>query len=262
VNEGHYSVVGYMPDPARQETLNIGVLAWSPRGYRLQLDPEAIARVVRENPKLERDALLYVEAMLDQRLDSAVASPEQDIPRLIESQRGFPVSFSEARYTAIPEVGADPLGATVTDLVNRVVRPRRRHSGRGATAADQLERELRPLVRQRTVTANHIFKATNTGRSRRVDFYANSGTNIAIDVVRLAVQKADEISLRADAEAFKVFDIRGANSEIRYLVLCDFATDEDLQVTNGTAKRVIEWAGAEVLTSPGAVLSRLVGNRR
>lgn len=255
MNTGHYSVIGYVPDPARQETLNIGAIVWSQSGYKLQIDEEAVARVVRENPKLERDALLYVESMLESKLDATVTNPEKDIPGVIGSQSGFPLAFSEPRFTALPD--REALDASLAFLIDRVVRPRRRHGGPVTNAGEILKRELRPLLRQNVVEPNHVFTSTRTGRSRRVDFFANHGSHVAIDSVRLAVQRADEIGVRADAEAFKVFDIRGVNESINYLVMCEFAPDEELAPTNALARRVIEWAGGKVCDGPEEVMKRL-----
>ena len=125
-------------------------------GYRLAIDDEAVARVVSENPRLERDALLYLLPMLERQLDSAVGNPDHDIPQFIQTQSGFPVVFSEARFTQLPQASGDALGTAISDLVNRVVHPRRRHSGGSASLVDLLDRHLRPLVRQNIVSANYL----------------------------------------------------------------------------------------------------------
>lgn len=65
-----YAVIRYIPDPARNEALNVGIVAWSEASCRLRIDDEAVARVVRENPHLEREALLYLEASLRDQLST------------------------------------------------------------------------------------------------------------------------------------------------------------------------------------------------
>jgi hypothetical protein len=38
-----YSLIRYIPDPARNEPLNVGILVWSGSGIRLRLEPQAFA---------------------------------------------------------------------------------------------------------------------------------------------------------------------------------------------------------------------------
>jgi membrane protease YdiL (CAAX protease family) len=53
MREGHYVVIRVVPDLARNEALNVGIILWDPTGFRLGFDGEAISRVIRENPQLE-----------------------------------------------------------------------------------------------------------------------------------------------------------------------------------------------------------------
>ena len=62
MNRGHYSVIRCIPDPARGETFNVGILVWNGAGYRLSIDPNAAKRAARENPLFARDALHGLES--------------------------------------------------------------------------------------------------------------------------------------------------------------------------------------------------------
>lgn len=256
MSEGQYSVIRYMPDPGRGERLNIGILLWEEKSgdYRLSLDEKAIERVIRENPRLERDSLLYIEPMLSEQLSSAVAPVNARIKTILGGQKGFPLEFSEPLFTAIapdhPEI-EHGIDATLDKLVKRIVHPKRRgHSGH-PSPKEQMASLLKPLIRANAVSRGYAFSATKTGVNRHVDFFANSGANVALDVLQLAVTKADEIRERADAEAYKVYDVLGGEADVNnYLVYCQFAEDRQLEGVYGDARTVIEAQGAEVLSDP------------
>jgi hypothetical protein len=98
-----------------------------------------------------------------------------------------------------------------------------------------LERRLTPLMRREAVTRNHFFERTRTGVERRADFFADSDANVALDVLRLALQRADAIRERADAEAFKIYDVLEADNAIHeYVVFCEFGEDPALERRTGT----------------------------
>ena len=91
MSEAHYSVIRYIPDPSRGERLNIGILLWEDSAdYRLELDQKAIERVIRENPRLERDSLLYIEPMLSEQLSSAITPVPARIKGILDRQSGSP----------------------------------------------------------------------------------------------------------------------------------------------------------------------------
>lgn len=251
MSDARYAVIRYVPDPGRGESLNIGILLWEEESadYRLRVDQEAIERVIRENPRLERDSLLYVEPMLQERLSSAVVPATSRIKSVLENIGGFPLDISEARFTTI---GPDDAGLDITldRLIDRIVHPKRR-SGGGPNPLKAMDRRLTPWIRKDQVARNHFFAQTKSGVPRAADFFANSGANVALDVVRLALQKADNIKLRADAEAFKVLDVLEAESQVNdYIVYCDFSEAEEFQETNDIARQVIAAQGAHVVSDP------------
>ena len=244
MTEAHYSVVKYVPDPARNEALNLGILAWTGSVFRLDIDDQAVARVVRENPHLERDALLYLEPLLLEQLSPA-ESLTIKIHKLISQQKGFPVVFGEPRLT---QVGDGGIEATMERLLDRIVRPKRRTGGGAANPAELLAKHLRPLLQSGIVQRHHSVSKSISGVPRTVDFFANSTVNVAVDVVRLAVSQADEIRKRADAEAFKVWDVLGRNQHLTFMAFCSFSPHSALTETNQRARKVIEAAGANVIT--------------
>jgi len=96
------------------------------------------------------------------------------------------------------------------------------------------------------MTRDHTFTTSRTGIQRRVDFYANSGTNLALDAVRLRYRDRDRIIEAADHEAFKIQDIAASNKGVRWIVYCDFSRDETLAEANANARRILSSTGAEI----------------
>lgn len=246
MSQAHYSVIRYIPDPGRGESLNVGILLWDESAFRVGVDAQAIERVIRENPLLERDSLLYVEPLLSEQLSESELPLMTRVERLLSSQRGFPIDITDPRFTTITDDGG--LDATLDRVTERVVRPKRRARGSGAHPAQQMERRLKRQIATEAVARNHFFGRSKTGVPRKADFFANSGNNVALDVIRLAIRRADEIRIRADAEAFKVYDVLEANSVADYFVFCEFGSDRALEETNENARTVMETQGAKVLT--------------
>jgi len=244
-----------MPDPGRGERLNVGVLVWTDDDFRLQIDQKAVQRVIRENPRLERDSLLYLDPSLHASL-TADTPVREKVETLLAEQKGFPTDFTEPRFTTVGDAGG--LDQALEDLVGRVVRPKRRYGGGGLTPVQAVERQLRPLLVRGAVERGHFFQSSSSGVARTADFYANSSVNTALDALRLSVTKADDIRARADAEAFKVYDVMAKNA-VRYAVYCEFSDDRGLRETNESARQVIESTGANVLTDIAAVADTMSG---
>lgn len=250
MSEAHYSVIRFIPDPARGELLNIGILLWDEESgdYRLELDQKAIERVIRENPRLERDSLLYIEPMLAEQLASAVAPVPARIMSILGKQSGFPLDFTEPLFTTIAP-DEDGLDATLERLLKRVVQPKRRGGNFPKTPADEMETRLKPLIRSQAVSRAYQVKA-KSGVERHVDFFANSGANVALDVLQLAISEAATIRERADAKGMKVLDLLNGEQVNDYFVYCRFSDDRQLAHVYDEAKTVIEAQGARVLANP------------
>lgn len=254
MSDADYVVIRYTPDPARNEALNIGVLAWTGIDMQVKIDDNAVARVVRENPQLETDALLYLEDLILSGFAGAGSSAE--VLQVLGHQPGFPVSFTDPRQTSVLPGGS--LEETMERLVTRIVTPRRRTGGGGASPASAVHRRLRALKASPPVMRNHFIEASASGAPRAVDFFVNHGANKALDVLRLNVSQADEIRRRADAQAFKVWDVIQKN-EVKFTVLCACSSDRQLTHTYDLARRTIEAAGAAVVTSTDEAVKSLVG---
>lgn len=249
MSEATYCVVRYMPDPGRGENLNIGILLWEVDSaeYRLGFDQKAIDRIVSWNPHLERESLRYIEPMLNERLGSAIAPATARINAMIDHEGGFPLNFTEPRFTTVAD-DEDGLDATLERLLQRVVKPRQRRAPQDRPA-DQMARMISPLLKANKVSRNYAFGDTRTGVMRSADFFANSGANVALDIVKLALQRRNQIRERADAEAFKVSDVLGGDAPVnQYFVLCQLRPEPEYREANEEVHTIIEGQGATVLT--------------
>jgi len=253
-----YVVVRYVADPARNEQLNVGVLAWGAGGHQLVIDGEAVARVIRENPRLHTDALSSLPATVTEIVDLAPGLPPAEIGERVAQAARFPVVFSEPRATTVADGDPNALGATVERLVKRIVTPRRR-SGRGAPSARQeIERRVTALILGGRVQPQFPFLNTRTGVRRVVDFFVNSGSNVALDTVKLDLRLADEVRLRADAEAYKIGDI-AAENPVEFLVLASLPTGDEMIPARDEALQILRATEATVLSDVDEAIEALQG---
>jgi hypothetical protein len=241
----NYSVVRYIPDPGRNEELNVGIVLWNDRDFGLRIDELAVDRVIRENPWLATNALLHLESSLQEKLSHRGSFNQKEFQKALEDFSSFPVLLTEPRHTTIQEDQPNALSTTLDRLIQRVVRPNRRGGGGGSSPVENLARFLRPLLQRRAISRNHVFRESRTGIPRRVDFFANSKANVGLDALRLNLKSADQILERTDAEAFKIEDITSKN-KVGFFVYCDFSQAEKLRRVNQNTRKVLESVGAIV----------------
>ena len=250
MSDASYSLIQYIPDPARSEALNVGIIVWSGVGYALRIDELAVARVVRENPQLERDALLYLGPFLEKQLlrSDTKGDPTARLLDYIHEHGGYPVRVSEPRFAAARDETPESIADLLDQLITRIVRPRRRAHGGSAQPVQILERELRPWLRAGSVQRSYFIQESRSGVGRHVDFFVNSKRNLALDVLKLSLQRADQIRMRADAEAFKIWDLLDSSQVKEYAVYCDFPLQDALAEARNGASAVIESAGGRVVS--------------
>lgn len=225
--------------------MNIGILAWDAAGYELRLDEAATARVIRDHPFLPSDALRALQSSLDEQLRHIEPFSPDSVGKLLAGQRGYPVSWSESRITSVDESKHETLACAADRLVARIVHPQRRGGGGGPRSIDLFARRLDVLVKTGAISRGHVFPRSATGIRRSVDFFANHDANVALDVVKLAYKRADDVLLRADAQANKVSDVLAQNDVI-FLVYVELSPDPKMLDANATARQIVEAAGAQV----------------
>jgi hypothetical protein len=260
IRSGKYSILRFMPDFERGETFNIGIVVWDDENHQLRLDDEAILRVNRENPQLPKDALLCYEDSLRRHLtpDGRVRGEDIDkrIMELVHDPRWFPLQVTEPLYTAIPEGVEDPLEWTLNTLLLGMITPRKRSGGGGISLTTMFTRHLNPLIAQGAVYKNHPLNGKRSDTPWMIQFFANSGANVALDTLQLALKKADDIRERSIVEAYKVEDVL-ASQDIKYVVYCRTSPDEKLKEYNDSALSLIKKSGAIVTTDMQRALAEV-----
>lgn len=247
MRSAEYAVVRFVADPARNEPVNLGIVLWTERASRLKLDDDAIARVVRDNPHLSRDSLHYLDNFLRRRLAMGDVGGTSEIARHIQNRSQFPVLITEPRFTTLSDDSEAAIDDELNALLARVVRPQSRRAGWRPGTARQLAQRWKPWLGAKVVQ-NYVFEQSKTGVPRMVSFFANSGADIAVDVLSLAIKDADDIQRRADAEAYKVVDVL-AKHHVSFVVHCDMRGDDQYEDANAAALRTLSTSGARVTTT-------------
>ncbi len=243
-----YSVIRYNADPGRDEWLNIGIVLWDHQGFQVRIQGDAINRVIRDNPHLERDALLHLESQIQAELEGHDSYDPDNLVEQLKEQPGFPVAFTEPRPTLLDTDTAQAFQKELDWLVGRIVQTKRRFGGSPQNVAMVMERKLGAYIARNVVQRHHPFATSRSGLRHTAEFYLNSSTNVAVDILGLAVQQAEIIRQRAWATAFKVNDVQTANDYIRYYVVCQFSEQAQLAEVNRNARLAIESTGATILT--------------
>ncbi len=255
MSNANYSVIRYTADPVRNECLNIGILLWDKEGVRVCVDDDAVARAIRYNPRLAKDALLYICPMLRRELQDK--APQE----VIECVRSPFLALTGPLFTELEvnEHGEPSLDATLSDLLKEIVTPPKRGGSVGNDPTTHVAELLRSWLVTKKVQRNYVFHKSKSGLERKVTFFANSGSNVALDVLRLAVNTPKDIEIRGDAEARKIFDVLGGEVN-RFIVYCAVSNDPRVQAATEYAKTSITALGGEVITDATEATKQLVGS--
>lgn len=260
MREAKYAAIKYIADPARNEPLNLGIIVWDEREFRVRVDEHAAARIVRENRHLPSDSFVRVGHILQEQVSAAWKNGEMS--SFLDSHPGYPVLLTEERFTTILDEQSQTIDDTLGRLLHHVVQPKTGDSrvSPRTNALSQLTSSLKPLLKQALMYQSYSFPKSRSGRTRVADFYANSSTNVALDALHLDVTKANDILKRADAEAFKVEDIlnSGSANGLRYWVYCHFPLGEEYESVANVVRTVLGSVNAEVYTDPVAVASKIM----
>ena len=243
-----YSLIRFLADPARNEPINVGVIAWDASGVRLGLDDAALYRVYRLNPNLAKAAVDHVEELLESSIVARWGDAEGDPERLLSPFRKPPVLLTEPMLTN-GDGSAANLEVVVDRLLRRLVRVVPRGNERGPKnqrVVTYFNDRFRRLIDEERIDTD-VELPTGSGVTLAVNFWANSGANVALDVVNLSLSTPRKIQERVYSEAGKAFDLLGSGSTVRDLIIyCAPPTDDNLGATVAIAKAVIETTGATV----------------
>jgi hypothetical protein len=243
----HYSVIRYVPDPVREEWVNIGVVVSAEdehfSGCRFVRNWTRANYFGRENMLFLKEFAREFSEEVGRKADLFGQRPFT--PERLRSLAGNwanSIQFSEPRAS----VARDP-EALLEVLYDQYILEYRPGGG-SSNPVELLEKRLRPLLEKKLVAEHYWFENSSSGLPRMVDFYANSTANVALDTLRLALKRPDAIEQRAAAEARKIDDLAGSNPKLRFVVYCSTSDDRALEESNDHARRELEWARALVVT--------------
>ena len=131
---GNYAVLRYIPDPARDEPVNAGIVASGPSGSGFYTDPLALDRMRAVDPFLDPLTLDYVREYMERvtREPALVSRPET-----IETVEPWQAEFVDVLRGQLPErftlgrslfidyadESREAMDSAGADLVKRLVRP-------------------------------------------------------------------------------------------------------------------------------------------
>ncbi|MGC4107027.1 MAG: hypothetical protein QM753_11875 [Thermomicrobiales bacterium] len=221
MKSARYSLIRYIPDLARNEPVNIGIAAWTDHELLIKLSKDGLDRAFHSAPDLSPGAFEGFEDYLCDRISrhwkTNLSTHFEEAESLLASCIDRPATVTPSLFVGIDESRPEreALELVCAELDARLIRPPRRYSGRRSEGlVESMRRSLSPFLAAHKVHMDHEFKETRSGLPQTVDFFVNSGSDIALDV--LAVRSnagAESILLRSSAQAAKVIDIRGSQGK-------------------------------------------------
>ena len=225
---GTYAVVRYIPDPARDEPINIGIIATGPAGAAFATDSAALERMRLLDPYVDPDSIAHIQEYLARLMDESVitvsASGVTEVqpwqPEFLQAVASrLPERFTLGRslYIEYADESHDALTAAAKDLADRLVKPATRPARfpRDAGAPfEQLKRHFRDAIKHGLIRERPALQGA-THRVRHPDFSytASDGTLVVIVTVKLSQRLEHVVSTTADAKAFELYDLMQRRSE-------------------------------------------------
>jgi len=256
----HYTVVQYVPDPATDERINVGVLTYGDGQIRCRFlrDWRRVEQFGGEDIGFLRDLARDIQTAAGAQptlfaMPGAGRLDEETLRRMIGRWRNS-VQFTPTRASLLKPA------ELLDDVAGRFLRESKPRAFRPTTKpAERLAQRFCKLIEDKVILPDQPFEGARSGVVRRVDFYADSGANLAIDTLRLAIKSPHDIIARADAEAFKLEDILEKHP-VSAIVVCELASGQDVADANGAALRILKSAGTrvEVETDLEAAVDRVL----
>lgn len=220
-----YSVLRYTPDIVRNEPANVGLVGFYEGRIHVTVDDAAVQRMLSMNPGLPPDALRYIEDVVREVLDGTHPRSAEELETLLSTRIPFPIAATPPRpFTIQPNLHSS-FDRALPDELERLsllmVHPKRRDSKpRVQSAREVIKKELGPLIRSEQVEENYSVVGGKSGTARRLDFYANHGSNVALEIADLPPAPGYEaLKSRADALAYGAEDILASSTGVNSLVI-------------------------------------------
>lgn len=253
-----YSIVRYVPDPLREERVNVGVALVAEDGSfarcRFLHNWSRVRGFGAEDISFLKEFAADLEREMARTAD--LFEPrgfEADCLGAYAANWANSIQLSEPRASV-----ADDLDALLTRLVHQFLVEPTPGAPRHWPAALALEKRFRPWVDKHVIEPGHTFGDSRSGVPRVVSYFANSGANLALEALRLDLKRAESIQTRADAEARKIEDIRNRHAEIDMIVYCELPEDPALGQASRFARLTLEDVGAQVTSNLDEASDRML----
>lgn len=217
---GSYGVIRFIPDIARNEPINIGIVAWAGDDLVVSVPEHAVKRVIAVHPTYPPYGLEGLETHIRRQVQSV----QQDVranpllavdhfTRLI----GLPLVLSPPMFLFIEEAGPsvrDQLQEHVRQLIDRLVRTPHHPRKTAESAKTRLAAYLKPMVDREWLIPDYELVGGKSSRTRKIAFFANHGSNVPLDVFEARSNLSREGLLdRADYYVAKIQDVIAASDQ-------------------------------------------------
>ncbi len=241
IEQGFFSLVRWCPDAVRAEYRNLGVIlvgdqrqAGGVRYVPPSAMPESLA---------QQGIVTDWFAALARRFETG---DPMDLQGLRVASRELWVNLQVTEPRPVAVLGGDWESA-LEDLWRSYAKPLPRPSANAPLS--EVRQRLRALIQKQRVVQDQPWNSP-AGVPWILDFYANSGANVALDTLQLALKRPREILIRAAGEAYKIRDIRRAAGDLVFVVYCAFSPLPAVSDANEGAQRILEAEGARVASDP------------
>jgi hypothetical protein len=220
---GQYSVVRYVPDPVRDEPINIGIIATGPAGAVFVSDDAAFERMRIVDPFLDADTIPHIQDYIDRLVrepvtrvaERTVETIDPWMPGFLDSLRDrFPERFVLGRllYIEYADESREAMADAAADLADRLVKPVTRKPAFPRDTGvpfERLKKLLRTAIKADRVQVRPAIQGF-TRRVRHPDFFYRDrdGNGVIIVTVKLTQRRSQTLSQVADAKAFELLDMK------------------------------------------------------
>ena len=222
---GHYCLIRVLPDPVRNEPLNVGVIAWFNGVQTISIHDGSVKRAILASRTFDRSALVELESFVREEYRGIWdrSDPEHEWDRVAEVRNPY-VQLTEPRYLRIMEDISilAQLDQHVASILARLVAPvRRRPDQRQPVSrpADLIAASLRPLIRDEVVRRDYLTPPTVSGDERQINFFVNSSVKAALDVFGSYNRGRPGLPIAtAERQAYKIIDLMNSQVASSYTV--------------------------------------------
>jgi len=248
---GQYRIVKFLPDPVREEPLNIGLaLSSETHGLRIEFPEQALERASQWAPSLDQMGFATLRVELEETIRHNYAT-YQDTGSI--SDRNLfgvlfgPVTVSESRWVELDDEVADDVETTFRYLISRLVLPPKRIMfGGGQSKSQKMAREFLPSIKSRWPNAHRNEALVGrSGLAFTADIYA--GGEVPMVMATMALGSNWQGLRTVEAKAFKMFDVHRSFDRAKMVALCSFPPLDPERVQHQTRK-IFDSIDVEVVT--------------